>query len=71
MATTAFIRCPHCGDKMLTHNHVTHSPLFKRLTAQCRNHECAFSSYVDVTISQQLHNSRCPKSEIEARLNKT
>lgn len=65
---SAYINCPHCGERMRTHGHVMFSALLKQLTAACHNSECLFSSKVTIEISQQLQPSLSPNPEIAAAL---
>lgn len=67
-STSAYIRCPHCNERMRTHGHVVFSPLTKQLTAACHNPDCLFSAKVSIEISQQIQPSLQPKPEITAAL---
>ncbi len=70
MASTAYIKCPHCGSRMRTQGHKTISPLYKKLVATCQNPDCLFSASVDIDIARQIQPSLCPKPEIQAQLKK-
>lgn len=68
---TAYIRCPHCDNRMKTAGHKQMTPLLKDITAICTNPDCLFSAHVSIEIYRQIHPSIAPKPEIQGQLLKT
>lgn len=54
---TAYIRCPHCGQRMRTHAHRQLHPLLKEMVAVCNNPKCLFTAGIHVEITRQIHPS--------------
>lgn len=51
---TAYIKCPHCQQRMATHGHKQLSDKLKQLTAVCSNPNCLYSAVVNVEIAKTL-----------------
>lgn len=66
----AYIKCPHCGQRMSSHSHKTLSPLYKTMLATCKNPKCLSTVSINVDIQKQIHPSLAPKPEIAAQLEK-
>lgn len=62
--STAYIRCPHCGEKMITHSHRQQTDLIKQLVGVCTNESCLFVANIHIEVFRQIHPSLTPNPQI-------